>query len=225
MEYHSPLSHRETMAKTAILDYDAGNLTSVERAVCRLGIDAVVTRDRAVIRDAERVIFPGVGAARACMESLDRLGLSEEIRRAVAAGKPVLGICIGCQVAFSHSDEDGGVACLGLLRGRVVRFDFPKGSEFKVPHMGWNAVRTRSPHPVLAGLDPLPGCPDPQFYFVHSYFVVPGDPSLVLASTEYGGVEFPAVVGAGNLVAVQFHTEKSGRRGLTLLANFLSWRP
>lgn len=213
------------MTNTAILDYDAGNLTSVERAVRRLGFDAVVTRDRAVIRDAERLVFPGVGAARASMESLDRLGLAEEIRRAVAAGKPVLGICIGCQVAFSHSDEDGGVACLGLLPGRVARFDFPKGSEFKVPHMGWNAVRTRVPHPILAGLETTPGRLDPQFYFVHSFYVVPADPSLVLGSAEYGGVEFPAVVGAGNLVAVQFHTEKSGPTGLALLANFLRWRP
>ncbi len=225
MGYHLPLSYGETMAKTAILDYDAGNLTSVERAVCRLGIDAVVTRDRATIRDAERLIFPGVGAARASMESLERFGLAEEIRRAVAAGKPVLGICIGCQVAFSYSDEDGGVACLDLLPGRVVRFQFPEGSEFKVPHMGWNAVRARLPHPILAGLNPPPGRPEPQFYFVHSYFVVPTDPSLVIGSCEYGGIEFPAVVGAGNLVAVQFHTEKSGRRGLTLLANFLRWRP
>ena len=221
-------------AKAAILDYEAGNLTSVLRAVTHLGFDGLITRDPKAIRDATRVIFPGVGAAGASMENLRRFGLEEEIRRAFAAGKPVLGICIGCQVAFDWSDEDGGTKCLGLLRGKVVRFQFSPESGLKVPHMGWSPVRFLTPHPVLARIQSEGESdrsePWPQFYFVHSYYVEPGAqddarrPNL-LGTAEYGGVEFPAIVGRDNFVAVQFHTEKSGRPGLRLLENFLRWRP
>jgi imidazole glycerol-phosphate synthase subunit HisH len=213
------------MARTAILDYEAGNLTSVERAVRHLGFDGEVTRDPRAIRSAERVIFPGVGAAGASMENLLRLGLEEEVRRAVSSGKPVLGICIGCQVVFERSDEDGGVRCLGLLPGGVRRFEFPEGSGLKVPHMGWNGVAFVGSHPVLAGLAPPAGSPPTQFYFVHSYYPAPADRSLVLGTAEYGGVEFAAVVGRENLLAVQFHAEKSGRPGLKLLESFLRWSP
>ena len=188
-----------------------------------LGFEGRVTRDPAVIRDAARVIFPGVGAAGASMESLRRHGLDEEIRRAVRSGRPVLGMCIGCQVVFDRSDEDGGTSCLGLLPGAVVRFPFGPGDGVKVPHMGWNEVRFRAAHPVLEGL--AEGSPPPQFYFVHSFYPRPEEASDVLGACEYGGVEFAAAVGRGNLVAVQFHAEKSGRPGLRLLENFLRWRP
>jgi imidazole glycerol-phosphate synthase subunit HisH len=213
------------MGTTAILDYDAGNLTSVERAVRFLGFDGRVTRDPAAVRDAERVIFPGVGAARASMDSIRRLGLEEELRRAVERGCPVLGICIGCQVIFEESEEDGGTACLGLLPGRVVRFPFDAASGVKVPHMGWNEVRIEGRHPVFADLDPEGAGRPQQFYFVHGYYPQPSAPELVLGTCEYGGIEFAAAVGRGNLVAVQFHVEKSGRPGLRLLENFLRWRP
>jgi glutamine amidotransferase len=212
------------MAKVAILDYEAGNQTSVERAVRHLGFECEVTRSSQVIRSAARVIFPGVGAARASMENLERMGLDEELRRALREGKPVLGICIGCQVIFDESAEDDGTPCLGLLPGRVRQFDFGPGAGVKVPHMGWNPVRFRAEHPLLTGLTAPEGGRTHQFYFVHSYYVEPADPTLVLGTAEYGGIEFPAVVGRDNLVAVQFHAEKSGAPGLKLLENFLRWR-
>ena len=216
------------MAGVAILDYEAGNQTSVERAVRHLGFDGQITRNPAEIRAAERVIFPGVGAAGACMENLKRLGLDEELRRAVSQEKPVLGICIGSQVIFDESEEDGGTAGLGILPGRVERFDFPAGSGFKVPHMGWNPVaftETGDTHPVLGGFQPRGDSPPHQFYFVHSYYTRPADSAHVLGTSEYGGVKFPSVVGCGKLVAVQFHVEKSGRPGLELLSNFLRGSP
>ncbi len=212
------------MAEVAILDYEAGNQTSVERAVRHLGFDCEITRSSHVIRTAGRVIFPGVGAARASMENLERMGLDEELRRAVRDGKPVLGICIGCQVIMDESAEDGGTHCLGLLPGRVARFDFGPETGVKVPHMGWNPVRFRTEHPLLTGLTAPDGGRAHQFYFVHSYYLVPSDPAIVLGTAEYGGLEFPAVVGRDNLVAVQFHAEKSGAPGLKLLENFLRWR-
>ncbi len=212
------------MGTTAIVDYDAGNLTSVERAVRHLGGSCVVTRDPRKIRDAERVIFPGVGAAGSAMDSLRRLALDVELRRAVESGRPVLGICIGCQIIFESSDEDGGTKCLGLLPGRVVRFPFAAGSGPKVPHMGWNAGRFARSHPVLSPGRASNGSAD-QFYFVHGYYPVPASPDVVLGTCEYGGVEFAAAVARDNLVAVQFHAEKSGRPGLRLLEGFLGWRP
>jgi len=212
------------MGTTAILDYEAGNLTSVERAVRHLGFDGRITRDPRAIRDADRVIFPGVGAAGSAMDSLRRLALDGELRRAVESGRPVLGICIGCQIVFDRSEENAGTGCLGILPGTVIRFRFAEGGRgIKVPHMGWNQVRFRRPHPVLAPKGP-PAEPD-HYYFVHSYHPAPSDPDLVLGTCEYGGLEFPAAVGRDNLVAVQFHAEKSGRPGLRLLENFLRWRP
>ncbi len=207
----------------SILDYDAGNLASVERAVRHLGATPTVTRDPDVIRRADRVIFPGVGAAGASMENLRKLGLDRALCDAFAAGKPILGICIGCQVTLSHSEEDGGTECLGLLEGDVIHFRFPAGVRRKIPHMGWNEVRfadDQPSHPVLAGIPPAS-----QFYFVHSYHVRPRDAACVLGTCTYGEIDFAAVVAHRNLVAVQFHPEKSGPPGLRLFENFLGWTP
>jgi glutamine amidotransferase len=202
----------------AILDYEAGNLTSVALAVAHLGAEGRVTQDPAVVDRAERVIFPGQGAAGSAMANIRRLGLDAALGRAVADGRPVLGICIAHQLIFEHSAEDGGTPCLGLLAGDVTRFDFPPERRVKVPHMGWNAVNIQRPHPIFAGLGDGREC-----YFVHSFYPRPADASVVLASTEYEGVTFASVVGRANLVAAQFHPEKSGRVGLALLANFLAW--
>jgi len=204
----------------AIIDYEAGNLTSVERAVKHLGGDCAVTRDLGLIAGADRVIFPGVGAAGAAMASLRRLGLDQALADAVAAGKPVLGICLGTQIIFQRSDEDLA-GCLGLMAGKVVRFaeDMPgqDGLRLKVPHMGWNQVRWVRDHPVFAGVDP-----EAEYYFVHSYHPLPQDQADVVGLTEYG-VTFASVVARDNLVATQFHPEKSGRPGLQILRNFLAW--
>lgn len=207
----------------AIIDYDAGNLASVERAVRHIGRPCEVTADTAAIDRAERVVFPGVGAAGAAMESLRRLGLDAAIRRAVAEGRPVLGICLGTQIVMGRSEEDGGIDCLGLVDGEVRRFPAgmtgPDGHALKIPHMGWNRLRLREDHPVLAGLSG-----EEEFYFVHSYYPSPADPATVLCETEYGRT-FASVVGVGSLVATQFHLEKSGRPGLRILTNFCEWTP
>lgn len=197
----------------AIIDYDAGNLTSVQRAVAAIGHQAVVTRDPAVVAAAERVIFPGVGAAAACMASFRRLGMDQALRAVVDAGRPVLCICVGLQLLFESSEEDGGTPCLGWLPGRVVRFR-PANPALKVPHMGWNP--TRLDDAVLArGIPPLS-----PFYYVHSYHPAPAAGVQVIAESEHGG-PFCAGVRRDNLAAVQFHPEKSGEVGLRLLANFL----
>ena len=204
----------------AVLDYGAGNLTSVALAVRHLGREPTVTRDPEVVRSAGRIIFPGVGAAGASMEALRSLGLATALEEAWRAGTPVLGICIGCQVVFARSEEDGGTSCLGLLPGDVARFRFAPDVRRKVPHMGWNEVRFRSAHPVFADVPP-----QSQLYFVHSYYPRPAEPADVLGTAVYGGIEFAAAVGRGNLVAVQFHAEKSGPAGLAVLGGFLRWRP
>ena len=204
----------------AVLDYDAGNLTSVALAVRHLGHEPVVTRDPEQVRSADRIIFPGVGASGSSMESLRSLGLVEALGDALRAGKPILGICIGSQVIFSHSEEDGGTSCLGFLPGEVVRFQFVPGVRRKIPHMGWNEVRFCREHPVFADVPP-----GSQFYFVHSYHARPEDPGAIIGTAVYGDLEFTAVVGRDNLVAVQFHAEKSGPPGLTVLKNFLGWEP
>ncbi len=199
--------------RTVILDYDAGNLTSVQRACAHLGHDTRIVRDPAEVDAAERVIFPGVGAAAQCMGSLQALGLAGALKRAIDAGKPVLAICVGLQLLFEHSEEDGGVPCLGLLPGRVVRFR-PDDSTLKVPHMGWNEVTFSADEPLARGL------PGRHFYFVHSYYAVPGPGVQVVAESQHG-VRFCAGVRRGNLAAFQFHPEKSGAVGLALLRNFL----
>jgi imidazole glycerol-phosphate synthase subunit HisH len=200
----------------AIVDYRAGNLTSVKRALEHLGHRRCeVTDDPDKIRAAERVILPGVGAAGATMENLRALGLAEVLPRDVAAaGKPFLGICIGIQVLFDCSEEDS-TACLGIVPGEVRRYpNSMDGRRLKVPQIGWNRVRQVRPHPIFAGV------PDgAHFYFVNSYYPVPSEPSMTIAECEYG-VTFVAAIARDNVIATQFHLEKSGAAGLKLLDNF-----
>ena len=193
---------------TAIVDYRAGNLTSVRLAFEAIGAETVVTSDADTVRGAARVVFPGVGAAASAMENLRALGLVDAVREAATDGRPFLGICLGMQILFEHSEEDGGVALLGILPGRVRRF--PNVPGCKVPEIGWNQVR---------GLG-IEGVPDgSEFCFVHSYYAEKGP--CTLGFTEYAGVEFSSAVRRGNLLATQFHPEKSGRLGLSLLRSFL----
>jgi imidazole glycerol-phosphate synthase subunit HisH len=203
------------VATITIVDYKAGNLTSVARALEHLGYHWEITDQPERIRHAERVILPGVGAAGATMENLNRLGIAEALRNDVAAaGKPFLGICIGIQVLLDRSDEDN-VECLGIIPGRVLRYPMSSdGRPLKVPQIGWNRVRQVRPHPLFAGV------PDEShFYFVNSYYPVPDDPAVTIGTCDYG-VTFSAALARGNVVATQFHLEKSGAAGLRLLDNF-----
>ena len=196
-------------ASIAIVDYGAGNLTSVKNAFAALGVETVVTRDPAVVAAAARVVFPGVGAALSAMESLRSLGLESAVKDAAASGRPFLGICLGMQILFEHSEEDGGVATLGVLPGRVRRF--PKVPGVKVPQIGWNSVAP----------NPEPRTTNHDFYcFVRSYYAEKTADTALVA--EYAGVEFSAMVRRGKLWACQFHPEKSGRVGLRLLSDWLS---
>jgi glutamine amidotransferase len=200
-----------------IIDYKAGNLTSVQLAFQALGVEAKITDDPAVVLAAERVVFPGVGAAGASMDSLHRLGLAEAIKTQISRGIPFLGICVGMQVLFEFSEEDQGVPCLGVVPGRVKRFS-PSNARYKIPHMGWNRVRFKAPHPLLTGIED-----ESEFYFVHSYYPAPTQADHVFGQTDYAEVNFASIVGRDNLLATQFHPEKSGRIGLKLLENFTRW--
>jgi glutamine amidotransferase len=200
-----------------IVDYKAGNLTSVKRALDHLEIPNQISADPEVIRRAERIIFPGVGHAGTAMQVLKERGLDSALVEAVRGGTPTLGICIGCQIILSHSEE-GDTPGLNLLPGACIRFQF-SDLMLKIPHMGWNAVTITRPHPILAHLRP-----GDEFYFVHSYYPHPADENCVFATCEYG-ITFPAAVGKDNLFAVQFHAEKSGPVGLQVLNNFAEWKP
>lgn len=203
----------------AIVDYEAGNLASVARSLKALTSQVVVTQDPAVVAEAERIVFPGVGAAGEAMSHLQRLGLDQALRQAWTAGRPILGICLGAQIILQHSAE-GDTPCLGLLPGEVRRLQPDAGTgpvRLKIPHMGWNQIRLLKEHPVLAGIPA-----EAEFYFVHSFYPDPAAAEQVLGVTDYGQ-EFPSIIGAGNLLATQFHPEKSGRFGLLLLHNFLGW--
>lgn len=200
-----------------IVDYKAGNLTSVKRALDHLGIENRITPDPGLIRRAERIIFPGVGHAGAAMQVLKVRGLDSALVEAVRAGTPTLGICVGAQIILSRSEE-GDTPGLNLLPGACIRFRL-RDESLKIPHMGWNAVTVTRPHPVLAHLRP-----GDEFYFVHSYYPQPEDPADVYATCDYG-ISLPVAIGRDNLFAVQFHTEKSGPVGLQLLKNFAEWKP
>jgi glutamine amidotransferase len=201
----------------AIIDYKAGNLTSVKLAFDALGQPNAITSDPAVIRAAARVVFPGVGAAGSAMRNLREMNLVPVLREVLAAGRPFLGICVGTQILFDFSEEDGGTACLGVLPGRVTLFR-PSSGHDKVPHMGWNQVAIRRPHPLLAGV-----ADNSDFYFVHSFYPQPDRPEEILGVTDYAGVSFASMVGRDNLAATQFHVEKSGKVGLQVLENFSRW--
>jgi len=197
--------------KLIIVDYGAGNLRSVARAVAHAGGEPLITSSGRDVEGAEALIVPGVGAAADTMRNLRRHALVEPIREYIAGGRPFLGVCMGQQALFDVSEEGGEHPCLGVLPGRVVRL--PPG--LKVPHMGWNQVRVVRPHAVFEGI------PDGSyFYFVHSYYPQPEDPGIVIGETEYG-VTFASVVGRDNVVATQFHPEKSGAMGLRMYENFL----
>jgi glutamine amidotransferase len=204
----------------AIIDYEAGNLTSVQRALNFLGQESVITRDISKVTEAERIIFPGVGAAGKAMSDLRKRRLDQALLESYYEGKPILGICIGTQIIMEWSEEND-TRCLGLIKGEVRRFPEDMvdkdGKKLKVPHMGWNGVELRKDHPLFEGVDP-----ESEFYFVHSYFPSPTEPGKVLGETDYG-TRFASVVAAKNLLAVQFHVEKSGRPGLRILSNFCQW--
>ncbi|MBX6772716.1 MAG: imidazole glycerol phosphate synthase subunit HisH [Chloroflexi bacterium] len=194
-----------------IVDYGAGNLRSVARALAAAGAQPIISSAPADLESADGIVLPGVGAAAAAMHGLARHGLIGPLRTAIAAGRPFLGICLGLQVLMSWSDEGGGVPCLGIVPGRVRRL--PAG--LTIPHMGWNQVHQIAPHWIFQDI------PDnANFYFVHSYVVVPEEDRIVLATTDYGG-PFVSAVGSQNIVATQFHPEKSGTIGLRLYRNFV----
>ena len=198
--------------RIAVVDYGAGNLVSIDQALTTVGADVTVVRDGEALRGADAVIVPGVGAAAPAMARLDARGLTEPLRAWLAADRPFLGICLGLQLLFDGSDEDGA-ATLGVVPGRTVRLDDAP----TLPHIGWNQVERRRPHALFDGI-----ADGADFYFVHSYVGAPdaGAADLVLATTDHGGA-FTSAVARGSLLGVQFHPERSGRDGLRLLANFV----
>lgn len=199
----------------AVIDYGVGNLFSVEKAFAALGADVRVTSDEAVIRAADKIVLPGVGAFGDCMKNLEASGLIPVLLDCVAAGKPLLGICVGLQILFDGSEESPGVRGLGLIPGLVKKIQAPG---LKVPHMGWNSLAVREPRQkadLFAGLGAKP-----YVYFVHSYHAVPEDPAVITSVTEYGE-QLTASVAKGNVQATQFHPEKSGDVGLHILKNFI----
>ena len=198
----------------AVIDYDAGNIKSVEKALQYLGQEARITGDKDEILAADRVLLPGVGAFGDAMKRLDDYGLSDVIRSYVKTGKPFMGICLGLQLLFDESEESPGVKGLGLLHGRIRRI--PEGPGRKVPQIGWNDISISPSSRLFRGI------PDGSYvYFVHSYYLDAADKSVVAATTEYG-VKIDAAVEAGNIFACQFHPEKSSGVGLDILRNFLS---
>jgi glutamine amidotransferase len=211
------------MTDIAVIDYGMGNLHSVSTRLAQAapGLEVAVTSDPAVVKRAARVVFPGQGAMPDCMRELDAHGLREAVLEA-AHSKPFLGICIGLQMLFAHSDE-GNVACLQILPGQVRKFSnamlTPGGERVKVPHMGWNRVRQAGAHPLWRGVPDLA-----WFYFVHSFYVETADAALIAGTSDYPQ-PFTCAVARDNVFAVQFHPEKSGIDGLQLLQNFVQWQP
>jgi glutamine amidotransferase len=203
----------------AVVDYGAGNLRSVAKALERSGLDARVVGDPAAIRNADGVVLPGAGAFADAITNLREKGLDDAVREAITAGRPYLGLCLGLQLLFDESDEHGVNRGLELLRGRVERFSerAADGTRVRVPHIGWNRVRFSGAHPMLAKLPP-----DDCYYFVHSYRAVPSDPATSVGVADYGG-DFTAAVAADGIFAVQFHPEKSQGAGKQLLDAYASW--
>ena len=195
----------------AIIDYDGGNLKSVEKALKFLGEEAVITRQKEEILNADKVILPGVGAFGDAMHNLNQFGLVDVIKEVVDLGKPFLGICLGLQLLFERSEESPGVEGLGILKGEILRI--PDCPGLKIPHMGWNSLKIKPEAKLFKGLE------DPYVYFVHSYYLKAADESIVAATTEYSTI-IHAPVQSGNVFACQFHPEKSSRVGLQILRNF-----
>ena len=198
-----------------IVDYDAGNLTSVKRALDFLGIESCISTDADAIVNADRVIFPGVGHAATATQVLKERGLDAALKSAFAKGTPIMGICLGTQIILSHSDE-GDTPCLDIIKGNCPKFDLQDKS-LSIPHMGWNEVKVEQPHFILKDVKE-----GDEFYFVHSYYPQPADKANVYATCEYEKV-FAAALGCENLFATQFHPEKSGKIGLQMLKNFSEW--
>lgn len=198
-----------------IVDYKAGNLTSVERALSHLGAPSRISADPEEIRRADRIIVPGVGHAGTAMATLREHGLDQVLEEALHRGTPMLGICLGAQIILSRSEE-GATDCLGFLPGRARRFSL-RDPMLKIPHMGWNVVDVVRPHPLLCEVRP-----GDEFYFVHSYYPDPDAKESVFATTEYE-TQFASAIGKGSLFATQFHLEKSGRIGLQILRQFTTW--
>jgi imidazole glycerol-phosphate synthase subunit HisH len=194
----------------AIIDYGMGNLRSVEKGFLKVGVDARVVNDSRSVNDAEAVVLPGVGAFRDCMRDLDRMKLIEPILKSIRDGKPYLGICLGLQMLFTESEEFGIYKGLDVLKGKVVRFQV----DLKVPHMGWNTVRLLKKPPIFDGIKD-----ESYFYFVHSYYVAPDDEGIIAGTTDYG-MTFTSMVWKDNIIATQFHPEKSQETGLKILKNF-----
>jgi len=204
----------------AIIDYKAGNLTSVARALQNIGESFLITDDIKKLEAASHVIFPGVGAAGDAMANLRQKKLDSWLKDWINVGKPLMGICLGTQIILDSSEEND-TNCIGLVLGSTKRFPdqlTSVGQVLKIPHMGWNNVEFRRSHPVFRDISPAA-----EFYFVHSYYPAPSDESTVLGVTDYG-IKFCSVLAVKNLVAMQFHPEKSGRPGLQILRNFCKWR-
>ena len=210
------------MASIAVIDYGMGNLHSVEKALSKVtDIRVHVTSEVELIRRADRVVLPGVGAIRDCIAEIQRLGLDDIIHE-VAQSKPFLGVCVGMQALMDFSEENNGVECLGILSGKVRAFDKNlvdpvSGERLKVPHMGWNQVTQEIAHPLWEGIPQ-----DSRFYFVHSFYTEPSSPEPIAASTIYGHA-FASALAKDNVFAVQFHPEKSQVTGLKLYENFVRW--
>ena len=197
-----------------VIDYQAGNITSVVRSLRALGVESTVTESPETVLQARRVIFPGVGAAGEAMAILTRRGLDQALSEVFSRHIPILGICLGAQIVLEHSEEND-TRCLGLIPGRTR--SLPRTTGHKIPHMGWNGVDFQGSHPVFSGLPA-----GAEYYFVHSFYPQPREAAMVVGTTEHG-IRFPSAIGRKNLVATQFHPEKSGRYGLKILENFLAW--
>lgn len=203
------------MTRIALLDYGMGNLHSAGKALEHVGATVDITNDPKKIAQADKIVFPGVGAMRDCIEGMQKFGIDQVVRDAVL-NKPVLAICVGMQALLEHSEENGGSEALGILEGSVQLF--PTLPQLKVPHMGWNQVHQINPeHAMWKGIEQ-----DSRFYFVHSFYVKPKDQSLIAATCDYG-LSFCSAIHQENLFATQFHPEKSHTAGLKLLKNFVEW--
>ena len=211
------------MQKVAIIDYNMGNLHSVQRAVAHCAAqntDVVITAAPDEIRHADRIVFPGQGAARDCMHELKARELDDVVREVITS-KPFLGICMGMQVLMEHSAENGGIDCMGIFSGQVRYFDhnINDGERLKIPQMGWNQIWHSQAHPLWQGIKD-----GSRFYFVHSYYVDPQDEALISGATDYG-IRYASAIAKDNVFAIQAHPEKSAQDGLQLLTNFMEWEP